>query len=161
MSDLERKIAEAVLAEREACAKIADGERKEADRMRAFGVYEDSYLWNGYERASEEIERSVRARTTPATLSNDALAAIAESRGLRLVSNDVPVLRWFPSTAVSGVIANLGDWSLCACNGHWKVTHKAHWVAWARLPYDGDEAQAKRDAASALRSLGVQFRVED
>lgn len=69
--------AEAALAEREACAMIADV-RAARQRHRHTAV----------RAAADEASRirgEIRARTTPDTLSTDTLAAIAEARGLRLV----------------------------------------------------------------------------
>ena len=82
--------AEAALAEREACAEILG---------RASNCKHDALEWLplGDPRARELVEArdaltdaldAIRARTTPDTLSSDTLAAIAESRGLRVVEQE-------------------------------------------------------------------------
>lgn len=68
--------AEAALAEREACAALA------LDRAERW-----HHLMPGTPRnEAQAVAFAIRARTTPATLSTDTLAAIAEARGLRVVT---------------------------------------------------------------------------
>lgn len=89
--------AEAALAEREACAqwfddRAANYERRAklvADNPASFGgnrIAEDVAETLSEKGAQARLDaRTIRASTTPATLSTDTLAAIAEARGLRLV----------------------------------------------------------------------------
>ncbi len=65
--------AEAALAEREACVFDVEPALREA----LGGMFRTVYAF--------AVVDALRARTTPATLSNDTLAAIAEARGLRVV----------------------------------------------------------------------------
>ena len=86
--------AEAALAEREACAqwfedRAASYERRATLVAASFGgaaVVEDVVESLTTAGAQARLDaRTIRARTTPDTLSTDTLAAIAEARGLRLV----------------------------------------------------------------------------
>lgn len=89
--------AEAALAEREACAQWFE-DRAASYERRATLVAGNPASFGGGSVAQELAEslttagaqarldaRVIRARTAPATLSSDTLAAIAEARGLRLV----------------------------------------------------------------------------
>lgn len=89
--------AEAALAEREACAQWFD-DRAASHERSATLVTGNPASFGGGSVAQELAEslttagaqarldaRVIRARTAPATLSSDTLAAIAEARGLRLV----------------------------------------------------------------------------
>jgi hypothetical protein len=89
--------AEAALAEREACAQWFE-DRAASYERRATLVAGNPASFGGAAVAEDVVEslttagaqarldaRTIRARTTPDTLSTDTLAAIAEARGLRLV----------------------------------------------------------------------------
>lgn len=154
--------AEAALAEREACAEIARGSAEMAR------------LPKGWEAARGEaiaIDHAIRARTTPATLSTETLAAIAEARGLRVVEPELlaglepPVLRWRDDEQCWGAI--VGPWRVEATEGSWRVRceHKIEGVYEGRSTIDfgrkSDLRDNRRAAEAALRSLGVAFRVEE
>lgn len=89
--------AEAALAEREACAAWFDDRAANYERRSAF-VSDNPASFGGGSIAQDVVEtlaekgaqarldaQTIRARTTPATLSTDTLAAIAKARGLCLV----------------------------------------------------------------------------
>lgn len=159
--------AEAALAEREACAEVV---KREAGRRH------DALEWMplGDPRAREIVEArnalddatsAIRARTTPATLSTETLAAIAEARGLRVVEPGLlaglepPVLEW------SGDHGTLHEtpWSLLLNETDF-VIFLSRQIVLRREYADGtagDVAANRRAAEAALRSLGVAFRVED
>jgi hypothetical protein len=105
--------AEAALAEREACAEVGDALIDNLGRA-----------YEAPERcAIRDFMRDIRARTTPATLSTETLAAIAEARGLRIVKPGLvtePVAQ-APSCAICGKPASCigsyeeSEWAY-ACN---------------------------------------------
>jgi hypothetical protein len=78
--------AEAALAEREACAAIAHATMQRAKELsERCEDTRDGFAFRGDVHAASCIEADIVHRTTPATLSTDTLAAIAEARGLRVV----------------------------------------------------------------------------
>ena len=95
---------EAALAEREACAAWFDDRAASYERQSTL-VRDNPASFGGDSVAQELAEnladagaqarldaRTIRARTTPATLSTDTLAAIAEARGLRVVKARAEVI---------------------------------------------------------------------
>ena len=75
--------ADAALAEREALLReIADGV---SSHSRGADASTRAFVDGFVARELDRLSDRVRARTTPATLSTDTLAAIAEARGLRVV----------------------------------------------------------------------------
>jgi hypothetical protein len=61
-------------------------------------------------------------------------------------------------------VAQVGDWILRAWDTGWDVRHRIinpnQAVAFSPFPYDSGDAQARRDAETALRLLGVVFRTD-
>ena len=147
----------------------ADGDEEEIAALEALGDERDERGTTvvGWRIKSVRAARDrIRARTTPATLSTDTLAAIAEARGLRVVEPElvaeVPVLRW---ECDLHSIARFGQWVLEADADEWTV-----WVdspgPRARLLVAGattertERAVNRRAAEAAMRKLGVAFRTE-
>lgn len=149
--------AEAALAEREACAGIA------SDVC-------DSDVSGYMSLGASEIVSAIRARTTPATLSTDTLAAIAEARGLRLVEPEYlaeiesaapPVLRW-GYTAAHASEARVAGWHLSAAPRMWAAIHEESGVkVLSPRPNLASEHENRRAVEALIRSLGVPFRTEE
>lgn len=119
------------------------------------------------EKCAPFVAYAIRARTTPATLSTETLAAIAEARGLRLVDrevlSEVPVLQWHPSVSGPNQVAEVGRWVLEASTDRWTVmvTYENGGVKDEVL--DGaamNSHEAMLAAQDELRKLGVAFRTE-
>lgn len=150
--------AEAALAEREACAEVA---RNRAE------VARPPEGWVAARGEALGIERTIRARTTPATLSTETLAAIAEARGLRVVEPEMlagiepPVLRWENNNGHWS--AFIGPWRVTATEGDWTLCVVGE-RGFRELIYNGRKSDLRDNrlaAEAALRSLGVPFVVEE
>lgn len=170
--------AEAALAEREACAQWFE-DRAASYERRATLVADNPASFGGAAVAEDVVEslttagaqarldaRTIRARTTPDTLSTDTLAAIAEARGLRVVEPElvaeVPVLQW---ECDLHSIARFGQWVLEADAEAWAVwvdsPGPAARLLVAEATTERTERAVNRSAAEdALRKLGVAFRTE-
>ena len=170
--------AEAALAEREACAQWFE-DRAASYERRATLVAGNPASFGGAAVAEDVVEslttagaqarldaRTIRARTTPDTLSTDTLAAIAEARGLRVVEPElvaeVPVLQW---ECDLHSIARFGQWVLEADAEAWAVwvdsPGPAARLLVAEATTERTERAVNRSAAEdALRKLGVAFRTE-
>lgn len=77
--------AEAALAEREACVSVLDAEIAALEALGDERDYRGTTVVGWRIKSVRAARDAIHARTTPATLSTDTLAAIAEARGLRVV----------------------------------------------------------------------------
>lgn len=153
------RTAAAVEAEREACAAVA---RDLVDSDVG------GYLSLGARAALSSIR--ARARSAPATLSTEALAAIVEARGLRLVEPEYlaelesaapPVLRW-GYTAAHASEARVAGWHLSAAPRNWTAIHEESGVkVLSPRPNLASEHENRRAVEALIRSLGVPFRTEE
>lgn len=154
---------ETTLAEREAILKRITELSKETELNSARAI-KSGNLERGMDLLSESngmgrVAEMVRGRTTSDTLSNAALKALVESRGMRVIESEPPVLEW---NGDHGTLHGT-PWRLLLDETEF-VVFLSRQIVLRREYADGtagDVAANRRAAEGELRSFGVTFRVDD
>lgn len=168
--------AEAALAEREACAARLEESASTLARLAAEHL-ELSAMRVLYRHQSDVLlaeSALLRDRTTPATLSSDTLAAIAEARGLCVVEpehlaelqaaaktlSEMPVLLWTRDGSTE--TATVAGLTLLASNLDWRVevTKTGKLIDAGVIMADGIVAARFWAARCASEVLGVTLPAE-
>ncbi len=149
--------AEAALAEREACVSALDAE---IAALEALGDERDergTTVVGWRIKSVRAVHDRIRARTAPATLSADTLAAIAEARGLRVVEPEY--LAELEAAAKDASAAAMAEREACAVHLEESArtldTIAAGLVAGSMLRLDLEKAaEVLRTTAGGLRARG-------